>query len=87
MFSGLNLTTSSTPTSIIEQSLDNDSDNDGLSDGDELNIYGTDPFNPDSDGDGYSDGDEVKGGYNPNGPGKLLINDFIVDKPKPVLVQ
>lgn len=87
MFSGLNLTTSSTPTSIIEQSLDNDSDNDGLSDGDELNIYGTDPFNPDSDGDGYSDGDEVKGGYNPNGPGKLLINDFIVDKPKPLLVQ
>lgn len=36
-----------------------DSDGDGLSDWDEINVYGTDPFNKDTDGDGLSDGDEV----------------------------
>jgi hypothetical protein len=38
---------------------DPDSDDDGLSDGDEVNTYGTDPNDPDSDDDGLSDGDEV----------------------------
>ena len=47
-----------------------DSDNDGLTDEQEL-TYGTDPNNADTDGDGYSDGDEVQSGYNPNGPGTL----------------
>ena len=50
-----------------------DSDNDGLSDAEEI-IYGTDINNPDSDGDGYLDGDEVRGGYNPNGEGKIPVN-------------
>jgi serine/threonine protein kinase len=36
-----------------------DTDGDGLSDGDEVNVHGTDPNNRDSDGDGLSDGDEV----------------------------
>ena len=36
-----------------------DSDNDGLSDGDEVKVYGTDPTNTDTDSDGLSDGDEV----------------------------
>ncbi|MDD5556847.1 MAG: hypothetical protein PHN82_06305 [bacterium] len=36
-----------------------DTDGDGLTDGDELTLHGTDPFDPDSDGDGVSDGDEV----------------------------
>lgn len=36
-----------------------DSDKDGLSDYDELNVYKTDPFNPDTDGDGLKDGEEV----------------------------
>ena len=35
-----------------------DSDSDGLSDGDELDL-GTNPLDPDSDDDGLSDGDEV----------------------------
>lgn len=48
-----------------------DSDFDGLSDYEEVYIYGTDPLNPDTDGDSYSDGDEVKNGYNPKGQGKL----------------
>jgi hypothetical protein len=48
-----------------------DSDNDGLTDYQEINIYHTNPHNPDTDGDGYLDGAEVKAGYNPLGPGKL----------------
>jgi hypothetical protein len=49
-----------------------DTDGDGLFDYEEVHTWGTDPLNPDTDGDGYSDGDEVEGGYDPNGPGKLL---------------
>ncbi len=36
-----------------------DSDGDGLTDYEELYIYGTDPYNPDTDGDGLTDGEEV----------------------------
>lgn len=36
-----------------------DSDGDGLSDLDEVSLYGTDPSNPDTDADGLTDGEEV----------------------------
>jgi len=36
-----------------------DSDGDGLTDYDEVNVYKTDPKNPDTDGDGLKDGAEV----------------------------
>lgn len=52
-----------------EQSAD--SDKDGLTNGQEVLTYRTDPLKADTDGDGYADGVEVKGGFNPNGPGKL----------------
>tara|TARA_B100000745_G_scaffold16546_1_gene11909 strand:- start:24850 stop:27348 length:2499 start_codon:yes stop_codon:yes gene_type:complete len=42
-----------------------DSDGDGLSDDQELNIYFSDPLLPDTDGDGLRDGDEVTFGSNP----------------------
>ena len=42
-----------------------DSDNDGLSDVDEIGIYSTNPYNPDSDGDGMLDGAEVIAGTSP----------------------
>lgn len=42
-----------------------DSDSDGLSDNQEITIYGTDPLNPDSDNDGLNDFDEVNRGTNP----------------------
>jgi hypothetical protein len=37
-----------------------DSDGDGLTEEDEINIYGTDPNNPDTDKDAVNDGDEVE---------------------------
>jgi Bacterial TSP3 repeat len=49
-----------------------DTDSDGLTDGDEVLIWKTDPKNPDTDGDSYLDGDEVRHGYNPLGSGKLF---------------
>ena len=46
---------------------DTDTDGDGLSDGDEINIHGTSPYDTDTDGDGLTDGDEVNvHGTNPS---------------------
>lgn len=42
-----------------------DSDGDGLADGDEINVYGTDPVLEDSDRDGFNDGREVARGFSP----------------------
>ena len=42
-----------------------DDDGDGLSNGDEKGIYGTDPTNPDTDSDGMDDGWEVTYGLDP----------------------
>lgn len=59
------MTTRSMPKSIAEIDCQIDfywqidSDGDGLSDCQEIEIYGTDPFNPDSDGDGLSDWEEI----------------------------
>ena len=49
-----------------------DRDQDGLSDGDELSFYRTDPFAADTDGDGSADADELRDGTDPlldNRPG------------------
>ncbi|MCX5771118.1 MAG: immunoglobulin domain-containing protein [Candidatus Hydrogenedentes bacterium] len=43
-----------------------DVDGDGLTDSDEVNVYGTEPTNPDSDADGMDDGWEVAYGFDPN---------------------
>jgi len=48
-----------------------DSDFDGLSDYEEVKVYGTNPLNDDTDGDSFKDGDEIKSGYNPKGEGQL----------------
>lgn len=45
-----------------------DTDNDGLSDYDELFVYSTSPYLADTDSDGISDYDEVRQGKNPNCP-------------------
>lgn len=61
--------------SLLPESQALDSDNDGLPDIEETNIYHTNPNNPDSDGDGYSDGEEARNGYNPSGAGGLTDPD------------
>ncbi|MFH1225890.1 MAG: hypothetical protein V1684_01215 [bacterium] len=48
-----------------------DSDNDGLTDEEEI-LYATGINNDDIDGDGYSDGAEVVNLYNPTGAGQLI---------------
>jgi len=48
-----------------------DTDDDGLTDSEEFNIYLTHPDQPDSDEDGFVDGVEVTGGYNPLGEGSF----------------
>jgi len=48
-----------------------DTDNDGLTDYEEVMIYFSNPKVADTDGDGNADGIEVKNGFNPNGEGKL----------------
>ena len=44
---------------VLQITEDSDTDGDGLSDGDEVNIYMTNPQDPDSDSDGLQDGAEV----------------------------
>ena len=43
-----------------------DTDQDGLTDGDEYYIFATGTLNPDTDGDGILDGDEIAQGTDPN---------------------
>lgn len=47
---------------------DPDSDMDGLSDGNERNVYGTNPLNDDTDSDGLGDHQEIDLGADPNKP-------------------
>ncbi|NRA05500.1 MAG: type IV secretion protein Rhs [Nitrosopumilus sp.] len=55
-----------------------DTDSDGLTDGDEVNIHGTDPLNSDTDGGGISDGDEV----NVDGTDPLdALDDLVIITP------
>ena len=55
-----------------------DTDNDGIKNGEELNVYGTDPSKKDTDNDGFTDYQEIMNGYNPLGAGKCTTNKCIV---------
>lgn len=52
-----------------------DTDGDGLSDYDEIYVYGTDPLKADSDGDTLNDGDEIAIGLDPNDPETFGVPD------------
>ena len=49
----------------MAQQQTKDTDSDGLTDYDELYVYGTSPYLMDTDGDGYTDATEVSSGTNP----------------------
>lgn len=51
-----------------EELKSKDTDQDGISDYDELNIYKTSPYLADSDSDGIADSEEIKKGTDPNCP-------------------
>jgi len=55
----------------IGNNADTDDDNDGLSDVDEVTVYGTNPLDVDTDGDSVDDGTEVSVGSDPTGPDDL----------------
>ncbi|MEM7246798.1 MAG: hypothetical protein AAF533_15710 [Acidobacteriota bacterium] len=64
--------------------LDADSDDDGLSDGEEVGREGTDPLNADTDGDGLQDGTELSrsmGVPDPDGDGPLEGTDPDIFRP------
>lgn len=56
------------PTKDINELRNNDTDQDGLSDFDELYVHSTSPYLPDSDSDGITDSAEIKAGKDPNCP-------------------
>ena len=64
-----------------------DSDNDGISDVDEVNLYKTDPSSPDTDGDGFADGIEIVRGYNPIDPAVEAVISFESPKESVGLVR
>lgn len=57
-----------------------DTDKDGISDYDEVNIYNTDPFVADTDADGFIDGSEILSGFDPNDPG--VESPIVFEDPK-----
>jgi hypothetical protein len=64
-----------------------DTDNDGLSDYDEINVYKTSPYLEDSDSDGMSDAQEVANGSDPNCPiGRKCVEEVIVSSSTPTIV-
>jgi hypothetical protein len=62
-----------------------DSDGDGISDYDEVTVYGTDPFSQDTDNGGLLDGEEIENGDDPldrrddDSDGDGLINNDEID--------
>lgn len=68
------------PKAFAQSSLNDDTDNDGLTDIEELFI-GTDRIIPDSDSDGFKDGEEIQAGYDPIKKDAPLFADLSKDDP------
>ncbi|MCA9565438.1 MAG: hypothetical protein KC561_18200, partial [Myxococcales bacterium] len=75
-------TDASSDIAVPDLSESGDEDGDGLSNGDELSLYGTSPLLDDTDGDGYSDFDEIVTlGFDPE-RNPLRFNPLISDIPR-----
>lgn len=72
-----------------EEALKNkDTDKDGLSDWDELNIYKTSPYLEDSDSDGFSDKKEIDSDNDPNCPtGRKCYEVGVVEGDKAITTE
>ena len=62
---------------------DTDTDNDGLTDGEEVNTYNTNPTRTDTDGDGVDDATEIANGDNPLDPAgqNAYVDAVLEDNP------
>lgn len=58
-----------------------DSDDDGLSDGEEIMLHGTDPLDADSDDDTYLDGEEIDAGSDPTDPDSVPADVPVLSVP------
>lgn len=76
------LTTSDQRALEIELMKTRDTDGDGLTDYEEVFIYGTSPYLADTSGDGISDGEHVRAGNNPL-TGSPLADSGIAPIPQP----
>lgn len=61
--------------------MEKDTDQDGLSDREELNVYKTDPNNLDTDKDTYLDGVEVRHGFSPLAGNRAKLIELTLDVP------
>lgn len=59
--------------------MNTDSDNDTISDYDEINKYNTSPTDPDSDNDEWTDAEEIRRGTDPNAPNPRPNALFLMD--------
>jgi hypothetical protein len=64
-----------------------DTDSDGISDFDEINLYATDPNIPDTDNDGFTDGIEILRGFNPLDPSSQATLSYESPKESLSLLQ
>lgn len=75
-----------TETTLGTDPLNADTDGDGITDGDEVNVEHTDSLNPDTDGDSIGDGEERRSGTSPtNAWDKLVITEIKVSDAKPTI--
>jgi len=69
----------------IDELRASDTDNDGLSDFDEMYVYKTSMYLSDTDSDGYDDKDEIDQGYDPNCPKGQDCRGTGVDTSEPLV--